>query len=393
MKKILVSIYFLILIHFFIISEESENLIDIFKSNFEKASPSVKYEVLQDAVKMGVEEIGPLFYNSIVYVINNANKLESEPVLRKIGQYAVTQIHRIKYTPAKDLLWKLFLIDNNTQTRVNVLIAIAEIDANSGEIINNINKWLDSQNNITLTGKKPDIGVIIACLQALGKIGDPSSFYSIFNTMIMNYSTIVTVTAEQALDLINGDLSELYMKLIMEGTFSIRKAAIEKSRTQNRLNDAEKCKIAHFTLNISLYSSPANQNDKEISRETRSIAADILSNKSCPDTSQLVIKHFNQAIFEMDRGIISKSYLLSAIEALGNMRTHDAAKRLTLYLETINSFTENGRVYDEQIVLAVLNSLKKLKDRVAERALIYTKYLDYSKIIKKAAIDALQNVQ
>ena len=89
---------------------------------------------------------------------------------------------------------------------------------------------------------------------------------------------------------------------------------------------------------------------------------------------------------------MAKSYLIKAIEALGSMKTHEAAKRLTLYLELVNSFTENGRIYDEQIVLAVIYALEHIGDRTASSALLYTRYLNYSKAVQKAAQDALQEL-
>ena len=74
------------------------------------------------------------------------------------------------------------------------------------------------------------------------------------------------------------------------------------------------------------------------------------------------------------------------------MGTHEAAVRLTLYLELINSYVDNGQAYDEQVVIAVIKNLELLGDLVAFDYLLYTGYLNYSERVKQAAREALKNL-
>ena len=367
-------------------------LVDVFKKNFEKGNMQVKYQVLLDAINMGIEGMETLFYEAILYVLNEIDRLEIEDMLVRIANVTVSQIHVMNYREALDEMWKLFSWTTHTELRVNILIALGDIGGESPALIKKMNKWLDSQNDIFLTGKIMDLQVIIACVQALGKIGDPSSFVPVFTTMILQYSALVTSTAEQALDMIKGDITQLYMSVIMEGRYTEKKQSLLNSIKATKLTDEEKCIIAEFALNIALHSSPVDQDDKIAALEIRYIAVEFLSEKGWSNASELMVEHFNQAVFDLDKGRVEKSFLIKAIEALGNMKTHEAAKRLTLYLELINSFTESDRVYDEQIVLAVIYALENLGDRIASGALLYTRYLDYSKNIKKAAQDALQEL-
>ena len=75
------------------------------------------------------------------------------------------------------------------------------------------------------------------------------------------------------------------------------------------------------------------------------------------------------------------------------MGTHEAAVRLTQYLVLLNSYTEKGQGYDEQIALAVVSNLGKLGDKAAFDDLIYATYLNYSAQVKKAARQALESLK
>ena len=108
-----------------------------------------------------------------------------------------------------------------------------------------------------------------------------------------------------------------------------------------------------------------------------------------PDVRDLAVL----TLLEFDRGVVPKGYALNAINALGSMGTHEAAERLSLHLELLNSYTEHSKVYDEQIVLSVLLNLMELGDKVAFPTLSYTQYLNYSDTIKKAAKDAIDNLK
>ena len=74
------------------------------------------------------------------------------------------------------------------------------------------------------------------------------------------------------------------------------------------------------------------------------------------------------------------------------MATHEAAVRLALYLDILNSDVENGKKVEDNIVLAVIRSLGELGDNVAFDYLLYAGYLDYSDSIKKAARESLNRL-
>ena len=128
-------------------------------------------------------------------------------------------------------------------------------------------------------------------------------------------------------------------------------------------------------------------------RELRYYAVRRLTSLKWSRAASEVIRHFDTTLLEYDRGLTSKENLLEAIECLGAMGTHEAAVRITLYLELLNSFVENGQVPDEQIAYAIVTNLGLLGDKIAFDYLLYTGYLDYPVSVKKAAKEALNNLK
>jgi len=90
---------------------------------------------------------------------------------------------------------------------------------------------------------------------------------------------------------------------------------------------------------------------------------------------------------------VDRNHLLDAIGELGAMNTHEAAVRLTQFLVLINSYTEKGKAYDDQVVFQVLTNLGTLGDKVAFDDLMYTQYLNYPNAVKKAARAALDKLK
>jgi hypothetical protein len=123
------------------------------------------------------------------------------------------------------------------------------------------------------------------------------------------------------------------------------------------------------------------------------LSARILRDRAWQAASPLLIEHLDTTIMETDRGLADKGALLEAIASLGIIGTHEAAVRLTQYLVLLNSYTEKGKGYDEQVAGAVIENLGLLEDKVAFDDLMYTQYLNYSNTIKKAARAALERLR
>jgi hypothetical protein len=161
----------------------------------------------------------------------------------------------------------------------------------------------------------------------------------------------------------------------------------------DRIADADKASLAELALDVGLHTSAPDADSRASLRAMRVIAAKTIRDRSWQKASPLLIEHLDMTIMEADRGLADKGALLEAIASLGSIGTHDAAVRLTQYLVLLNSYTEKGKGYDEQVVGAVIENLGLLADKVAFDDLMYTQYLNYSNAIKKAARAALERLR
>ena len=135
----------------------------------------------------------------------------------------------------------------------------------------------------------------------------------------------------------------------------------------------------------------ASQSPVEIQslRELRLSAARELTALKWQKASPLAVQHFRLVLADYAKGAASKTDFLEAIACLGAMGSTEAAQALALYLQLINAQTEQGSPYDEDILIASINALGELGDKVAFDYLLQIGYLQYSEAVKRAAKDAL----
>ena len=174
----------------------------------------------------------------------------------------------------------------------------------------------------------------------------------------------------------------------------LQAAAVEQSRLlSDMLTDDQKAEVAEQALDIGLHSASSDAAGKAMLRDIRYTAAAALGARKWTHAASFMIEHLDMSIGEFDKGLVDRNHLLDAIGELGAMNTHEAAVRLTQYLVLLNSYTEKGKAYDDQIVFAVLTNLGVLGDKVAFDDLMYTQYLNYSAGVKKAARTALDKLK
>ncbi len=392
-RKFLIGGALLILCSALSFAQESDAVLKAFQKNFVQASLSIKLQVIKDAANVGNVNMGPLYLQAVDFVINNANLLETDSLARELATLSIRLIGETKYKEARYAIWKLFSIYKETTVRVAIMNTLGETAFGDAKLIEELNTWLRTQNNIVRTGQTPDHQVVASCIESLGKLGDPSSFPIIFTSMVLKYSDAISKVSQEALNNIQGDFKELLIGVIKRNTILEKLAALRLSLENSKLSDDNKGEIAQVALGVALEAAVNTAEERAMIRDMRYESIRAITARKWAAATSLAIEHLNRTIFEYDRGVGTKSNLLEAIACLGAMGTNEAAVRLTGYLQLINSYTENNQPYDEQIVLAVINNLKILGDKIAFDDLLYTPYLGYSDTVKKAAREAVNNLK
>jgi len=371
---------------------QDTSLLSSFQRNFARGSLSTKIKVLQDASLVEGVEMGPLYLQAAEFIYDNFQSFQNDPVAQELSLLAIRMIGVAGYEPGAGALWRLFDVEKNSTVRMEVANALSVVGRNKPEIINNLNLWLASQNNIYKSGSGVDLQVLREVIVALGRLGDPSSFPLLLSSAVLGYSAEITRKAQEALTLLKGDYSSMVEEVIRKGSVSEKLAALRLMYASERLKAEQKGELASAALAVALGLASQEIAERDLIRQLRYEAVRALTVLKWSKATSLVIEHFNRIVVEWDRGQVSKSFVLEAISCLGSMGTHEAAVRLTLYLELINSYVDNGQAYDEQVVIAVIKNLELLGDLVAFDYLLYTGYLNYSERVKQAAREALKNL-
>jgi hypothetical protein len=375
-------------------AQDAQKVLETYRRNFAIASLDVKIQILQDAAAAsGSESFGPLFQQALEFVLENIAVLPADPRFRQLAAIAADKVAAIGYAPARTALWRLFQEDSETGTRIRTATALGAVGTGDPEVVDHLNRFLDNQNALFVAGKGADRQVVPAILRALGRLGDPSSFPSLFTAMVLGYSDETTQVARESLLAVKGDLQELLAGIVKSGQPAEKLLALQMAAENEQIPDAAKARLAELALDVGLHTSAPDTGSRASLRAMRVIAARMLRDRAWQQASPLLIEHLDTTIMEADRGLADTGALLEAIASLGIIGTHDAAVRLTQYLVLLNSYTEKGKGYDEQVVGAVIENLGLLADKVAFDDLMYTQYLGYSNAIKKAARAALERLR
>ena len=284
----------------------------------------------------------------------------------------------------------LFNIYNDVQVRVEILGALGSMEADV-QVVTGLNNWLKLQNDRFRSGLEVEQQVIAEAVVTLGELGDSSSFPIVFSTGSAKYSDDITYKANLALKNLEGSYSQSLIEVIKTSVPADKLAALKLAIIDDEMSIEEKGNLFKTALETGVISKV--DIDEATMRELRYSAVRQLTQLKWADASDLVIEHFNQVSVEYERGIAPKSSVLEAISCLGAMGTHEAASRLTLYLEFMNSYMENGQEIDLQISLAVIVNIGIIGDSIAFDHLLYSGYLDYPASVKRAAREALNSLK
>ncbi len=367
-------------------SQTPQELLKSYQRNFAIASLDVKVEIVLDAGQKGLKELGPLYLRAVDYVLTNFSLLETDQRFRTLAMAALTQLRATGFADARYSVWKLFQTDTSPDVRQSVLDALAVIGKGDPEIARSLTLWLESQNSIFQTGKVPEVPVILAAVKALGALGDPIAFPVLFVTMNQGYTDEISRQARLSLLAIPADYRAQFTDILRDRPLREKLLALGMALEFPKLSDPDKAALAEFALDVGLHTASADNESKAQARELRFQAARALTGRHWSKASALAIEHFDAVLLEYESGLADRRFVVEALNLLGDVGTHEAAVRLTQYLVLLNAYTERVREFDSVIVLAVIENLGKLGDKVAFDDLQYVEYLkSYSPEVLAAA--------
>ncbi len=368
--------------------QEEDPLVSAFRENFSRAGDETKLDILKDSVNYSPELMGPLYKQAVDYAVNNSDLLKSNVQLQEIAVLAVQLAGTSAYAPAGGPLWDLFNNYDDTRIRISILSSLRKDKLGNDRILMLLNNWIDRQVSIFHAGSGVNLQVLSQAVRTLGSFRDPSSFSILLSISVMSLPDEVTNGAREALLAVEGDYAQMSTEVINNGSAAEKLVALQTAVDREELTAEARAGVCVVALRVGNGLTLSDQANAGLIRQMRVLAARVLRELRWSDATGELIQHFDLCILEFDRGVGTKSALLESIAALGVMDTREAAVRLALYLDVINSFVEGNQGYDEQITLAVVRSLGELKSKAGLNALLYLGYLDYSKTIRTAGDEA-----
>jgi HEAT repeat protein len=231
--------------------------------------------------------------------------------------------------------------------------------------------------------------VFSAAINAIGNIGDKSSYPVLFTVLLLGYpSDSVPQAAASALDKIQGDYQQFLLDIIQKNAFSEKLTAFNLGAYNERFSVSDRGNLAQMALNASV----DVENDVTAS-ELRFSAVRLLTELKWNRAAHLAIKHFYRVQTDYSNGFATKDRFIEAIACLGAMESSEAAQVLSIQLGLLNSQTEQSGSFDEAVMLAAINALGNIGDKTAFDYLLYIGYLSYPDRIQSAAKEALAKLK
>jgi hypothetical protein len=394
MRKQWIGIFFVLLLWLpDLAAQDSNVLLKGYLNNFEKGGPDAKLRLIEDAASLNNPDLAPLFRRAIEFAVFSSERDRNVSLVRQFSLIAVEQCERHRHTDARTAVWRFFLTDNDSNVRVKTLKALGILAKGDKRIVKSLNEWLADQISSYRAGRNPRRNVLLRCVVTLGELNDESSFPVVFNVLHAGLSQDIDAACRQVLSRMKGDFKPLLLARIEDGTIREKREALFVALHSAYLSDKDKGEVAEIAMKKALTTSSLRKQDLRDLREMRVRANRALGARNWSQASPLILEYFNRSVLEYDKGQAGQSELIEIIRTLGNMGTHQAAKRLSVYLDFLNTYTDRKKVYEEKIVLETVESLGRLGDKVAFDYLMNVKFLNYSVTIKTSADKAIKNLK
>lgn len=389
-KSTLILIFTLIVTSLF--AQKEDPVIISYRRNFVRASISTKIELVNDASRITTVNMTPLYLDAIAFVLANYSLLGNDSQLLDIAAVSASKAGSYNDKNSIDALQSLFKMVKEPRVRIACLQSLSEVMSSSPEQVSFINEWFKSAIDNTLADKSEDVRVMTTCARMLGKIASGSSFSVLFTAATSTLDSSIVKEAEKALNNISDKYTENILAIISQNPIQEVYAAFSFAMKKDSLLVTDRGRIASTAFSRAVEYGQKEKRDSMYNSLVKE-ALTILGKIGWSQSSPAVVQFFyhTQGDYKTDQADVGM--LTAVIDCMGGLGTTEAAQALSIFLGLLNSETEQRTTYNEQVLLAVINSLGALGDKSAFDYLLYVGYLDYPETVKQAARDSLARLE
>ncbi|MDR3144727.1 MAG: hypothetical protein LBU21_00460 [Treponema sp.] len=372
-----------------------ESVLRSYERGFIRANLSGKMDILRDAASDAgaAEFIGAFYRFALDFVLQNAEVLRDDPDLNNLAMAVCRGLRNTGSREDVETLWQVFSSFRDSGVRVTVLNTLALLGQGNAVIRNSLNLYLANQNSRYRSGMAPDYPVLLACIAALGVLGDDGSYPALFSALTAGYPEAVTREVSEALGGIGGNYQQYLISVIRNNPPVEKLAAFNVGTRHAGFTEVERGEIAEIALETALELYPGGWENESSAAQLRYQAAQVLGELQWTRATELLIRHYYRVQRDYGSGIVSRERFLETIRNLGAMGSSEAARVLALQMGYINAQMEQNGYFDESITLEAVNALGRIGDKVAFDHLSYIGYLPYPEGIQNAAREALSRLK
>ena len=272
-------------------------------------------------------------------------------------------------------LFEKFSRSNTVQIAVQSKVLALKDNMNTDAFTDVLNKFLQSSSVLS-----SDSSLLKSVINSLGFIGNNISFSILYNNLndkrYSAYYSEIEQTIQKLIPVSMNEVLQIVHSKDSANTQRIFNIVKQASITTNNL-----CEIAENVLNDSPLISIKFE------------ALEILNKNKWTRASNSVLAFFQTSQKDFQNQVVTENQFVTLINSLVNISPLDAVTPLIKYLGELNQQLEYNNTVNQNVVLAVINSLGAIGDKSAFDSLLAVTYLNYPETVLSAARQALAGLR
>jgi hypothetical protein len=363
-----------------------------YQRNFIRANMATKIDLLNDASRITNANMTPLYVDAMGFAVQHYPTLGQDTQLLELAAVAASKVGAYRDPEAVPSLKKLLLTIPEAKVRLAILSSYPAVAKDRKDDIAFLNTWFQEAQTASLSGNPVDSRVLAAAAQALGKLGSSTSFAVLFASCVSPLDSSVVQASQIALNQLSDGYTANILAIIRNNGLQDMQVAYALSSKKDGLAKADRAQIAEAVF-ARLSTGKAEDATTPQVKELLLDSMKQLSELKWSQASPAVVAFFYEVQGAYGAGTSLGEYMIPVISCMGSMATSEAASALSIFLGLLNSETEQKKTYNEQLLLACIQSLGELGDKTAFDYLLYVGYLDYPEKVKQASRDALARLK
>lgn len=389
MKKLLFVCAFLCL-GFGLFGQNSESQVLSYRRNFARANLNTKYELVKEASKNANKESASFFLSALTFVDSVYELLENDNTLMQIGIISVETLARLKESEAILPIRLLFIRVRDVAFEEACVRAFKAFDLSDEKLIADLNLKFEELFYKSVSGQVYSKPLLLAYIDSLGAIGNKQTFSLLFNALIKSSDENITNSCKRALPKIPVNFFDELVNIIEKKELYSTSVAFEIALESTNISEIELAEITDKSMSVAIDSL---NTQKSLSKKVLDKALKLLTEKRWQTATDLVVSYFYKVQASYRAGFASAGDFATVIDCMAVLGSKECANALVVFLGLLNSDTERGKAYNEEIVFATVKALGELGDSNAFDYLVYVDYLNYPEKIKKLARESIAKLR